>query len=111
MAAPARSDGDAPSAPRPLGHERRTGRRRRPDGVRPPPLVVVLAVVAVALFAVPLAALVWKAPWSSAWAELTSGEARTALRLSLESSLLATGLCLVLGLPLAWVQARVPYPG
>jgi molybdate transport system permease protein len=63
------------------------------------------------LFALPLLGLLWRAPWSSAWHELSSSAARDALRLSLVTSLSATGLALVLGVPLAWVQARVDYPG
>jgi molybdate transport system permease protein len=55
--------------------------------------------------------LVWRAPWSSAWAELSSRPARDAVRLSLVTSLSATAVSLVLGVPLAWVQARVAYPG
>jgi len=37
--------------------------------------------------------------------------ARDALRLSLITSLSATGIAVALGVPLAWVQARVDYPG
>jgi len=74
-------------------------------------LPVAVAAVAVLLFALPLAGLLWRAPWSSAWDELRSGPARDALRLSLVTSLSATGIALVLGVPLAWVQARVHYPG
>jgi molybdate transport system permease protein len=78
---------------------------------RPPVLAIAGAVVAVLFFAIPLLGLLWRAPWSSAWDELTSGESLTALRLSLTTSLAATGLALLFGVPLAWVQARVPYPG
>jgi len=74
-------------------------------------LPVAVAAVAVLLFALPLAGLLWRAPWSSAWDELQSGPARDALRLSLVTSLSATAIALVLGVPLAWVQARVHYPG
>jgi molybdate transport system permease protein len=84
-------------------------RRRRPE--RPPALPVAVAVVGGLLFALPLAGLVWRAPWSQAWDELSSEPAREALRLSLLTSLSATGIALVLGVPLAWVQARVAYPG
>jgi molybdate transport system permease protein len=35
----------------------------------------------------------------------------TALRLSLQTATLAAGLCLVLGVPLAWLLARVSFPG
>jgi len=65
----------------------------------------------VLLFALPLTGLLWRAPWSSAWRELSSGPARDALRLSMITSLSATVVAVVLGVPLAWVQARVEYPG
>ena len=74
-------------------------------------LAVAAAAVGALLFALPLAGLLWRAPWSSAWDELRSGPARDALRLSLVTSLSATGIALILGVPLAWVQARVHYPG
>jgi molybdate transport system permease protein len=76
-----------------------------------PVLVIGLAVVAALVFALPLIGLVWRAPWSSARDVLSTPEARTALRLSLETSLAATALAFLLGVPLAWVQARVPYRG
>lgn len=78
---------------------------------RPPFLPVAIAVVAVAAFALPLAGLLWRAPWSSAWHELSSRAALDALRLSLVTSLAATAVAIVLGVPLAWVQARVDYRG
>ena len=67
--------------------------------------------VAGLLFALPLAGLVWRAPWSSAWHELTSEAALDALRLSAVTSLSAVAVSLALGVPLAWVQARVDYRG
>ncbi|MGI8685066.1 MAG: ABC transporter permease [Acidimicrobiales bacterium] len=79
---------------------------------RPPAvLVTVLAVAAGAFFVLPLAALAERAPWASLWSDLSSPAARTALRLSLVCSLWATVIAVVLGLPLAWVLARVPFPG
>ena len=88
-------------------------RRTRRDGVpeRLPLAPAVIAAVAVALFALPLAGLLWRAPWSSAWDVLDTDASRDALRLSLITSLSATGIAIVLGVPLAWVQARVEYPG
>jgi molybdate transport system permease protein len=53
----------------------------------------------------------WRAPWSSAWHQLSSRSALDALRLSLVTSLSATAVAIVLGVPLAWVQARVEYRG
>jgi molybdate transport system permease protein len=78
---------------------------------RPPLAPITIAVVAVALFALPLAGLLWRAPWSDLYDLLRADEARDALRLSLITSLSATAVALVLGVPLAWVQARVEYPG
>lgn len=72
---------------------------------------VGVAAVGGLLFALPLAGLVWRAPWSSAWDQLNTAPARDALRLSLITSLSATAIAIVLGVPLAWVQARVDYPG
>ena len=78
---------------------------------RPPVLPVLIAAIAVVAFALPLAGLLWRAPWSTAWQQLSSRAALDALRLSLVTSLLATVVALVLGVPLAWVQARIEYRG
>jgi molybdate transport system permease protein len=78
---------------------------------RPPRAVYPLAALGVALFAVPLLGLLWRAPWSAVWDQLADPDARAALRLSLVTSLSATALAIVLGIPLAWVQARVEYRG
>ncbi len=83
-----------------------TTRRRRP-----PILVVAVALVAVAFFALPLIGLLQKASWSSLGHDLTTPVARDALRLSLVCSLSATALAAAFGLPLAWVLARVDFPG
>jgi molybdate transport system permease protein len=73
--------------------------------------VIVAAVFAALFFVVPLVSLIWRAPWTGAWKVLSSREARDALRLSLETSVAATAIAIVFGVPLAWVQARVPYRG
>jgi molybdate transport system permease protein len=78
---------------------------------RPPLLLAALAVGGVAFFVLPLAGLLYRAPWETALGELTTPEAVTALQLSLVVSLAATAVGLVLGVPLAWVYARVPFPG
>ena len=86
--------------------------RRRTAGARPPALVVALAIVGLLVFFVaPLTGLVERAPWSHAWSILTRPDARTALRLSLECSIAATGLSVLFGLPIAWLLARVEFPG
>src|SRR4051794_13457870 len=91
----------------------RSRRRARAEGIpdRPPVVPVVFAATGALLFALPLAGLLWRAPWASAWEVLKTEPAREALRLSLITSLSATGIAIILGVPLAWVQARVDYPG
>ena len=78
---------------------------------RPPLLFAVLAIAGVAFFVLPLLGLLYRAPWSTALEDLTAPEALTALRLSLVVSVAATAVALALGVPLAWVYARVQFPG
>src|SRR5205807_6979572 len=68
--------------------------------------VVIPAVVGLAFLVLPVVALVQRAPWSELGHELASGPVRTALRLSLVTSVAATALAMFLGVPLAWVLAR-----
>ena len=82
--------------------------RRRAPVPRP---AVALAVVGAALFVLPLVGLVARTPWTALASALGSPEAMAALRLSLVCSLSATAVSVVLGLPLAWVQARAAFPG
>lgn len=76
-----------------------------------PPAVLALAMVAVAFFALPFVGLLWRAPWGSMVGVLGSESVRTALWLSLRTSLAATVLAFVFGVPLAWLLARVPFRG
>lgn len=85
--------------------------RRRSRRLAVPVPVVALAAVAVLFFALPLLGLLWRAPWSSAWRYLTADDALTALRLSVVCSLWATVLSVLFGVPLAWLLARVEFPG
>jgi len=78
---------------------------------RPPILFAVLAAIGVAFFVLPLVGLLYRAPWETALGDLTTPEALTALRLSFVVSLAATALALLLGVPLAWVYARVAFRG
>ena len=59
----------------------------------------------------PLAGLLIRAPWDTLPQRLTEPGVLAALRLSLFTATLATGLCLLLGVPLAWVLARSGLPG
>jgi len=71
----------------------------------------VLAAGALALVVLPLAGLIQRAPWSSIGGDLTDHDALLALRLSLECSLGALGVSILLGAPLAWILARRRFPG
>ena len=79
--------------------------------VRPPWQLIVLAAIAAAFFVLPLVALVAKAPWSSLDEILSSDIVIDALWLSMLSSIAATLISAVLGVPLAWVLARAEFPG
>jgi molybdate transport system permease protein len=82
------------------------------DPRRPAPLpLLVLAAVGAAFVVLPLVGLLQRAPWSDVVDELGTPAVREALRLSLVTSLAATATSLVLGVPLAWVLARVAFPG
>lgn len=74
-------------------------------------MVVVAAALAVAFFALPLVGLIRRTSWSTLADDLTTPDALSALRLSLVCSLSATALSVLFGLPLAWVLARVHFPG
>jgi molybdate transport system permease protein len=81
------------------------------EGEAIPPAAAIVAALGAALFVLPLLGLLWRAPWTNLAAVLLEPEALTAVRLSLVCSLAATALSIVLGLPLAWVQARGRFPG
>lgn len=75
------------------------------------PILVVLAWLGVAVFALPIAGLLGRTPWTDL-PRLMAGEVVTdALRLSVLTSLAATAISAVLGVPLAWLLARVDFPG
>ena len=78
---------------------------------RPPALLLAPAAVAVVFLLLPLAALLARTPWSDFFARLVEPDILAALRLSLETSLMALVLVVLVGVPLAWVLARVDFPG
>lgn len=86
------------------------GRRRRGTS-RPPIVVVAMGALAIAFFALPFVGLLWRTPWSSAWSVLTDSGVGRALWLSTYCSLAATALSTLFGIPLAWLLAKVAFPG
>ncbi len=67
--------------------------------------------VAVVFLVTPLVGLVARSPWRRLPALLSDPVAVEALRLSLLTSAAAMLLCLLCGLPLAWLLSRVSFPG
>lgn len=91
-----------------LGRRARWARR----SVRHAPLgFVPLAALAVLFLALPVVGLVVRAPWRELPADLTAPGVLTALRLSLICSVSAVAVSCAVGVPLAWLLARVPFPG
>lgn len=76
-----------------------------------PLLAVAAAAVAATVFVLPLVGLALRGIDVDAWRAIADPPVRTALRLSLVCSLSATAVSVLLGLPLAWVLARAPFPG
>jgi molybdate transport system permease protein len=72
---------------------------------------MALATLGVAFFILPLLGLLLRAPWRDAARSLTEPDTLQALKLSLVASLSATGIALVLGVPMAWIYARAEFPG
>ena len=72
---------------------------------------VSVAALAFAFVAIPLVGLVQQVPWTHLWSDLRRPEATAALRLSVVCSVWATVLAVGFGVPMAWILARVPFPG
>jgi molybdate transport system permease protein len=76
-----------------------------------PRWVVLPAALGALLVVLPVASLLTRVDVGSLWPLLTSPGARDALWLSLRTSVVATLLCVVLGVPLALLLARASFPG
>jgi molybdate transport system permease protein len=85
-------------------------RRADPLG-RPPAVLLAPAGLATLVLLIPLVALVARSPWRELPDVLAEPAVQEALRLSVFTATVATLVCLVLGLPLAWVLARLDFRG
>ncbi len=85
--------------------------RRRKVGGRIPVGLLVPAGIGLAFLVLPLAGLLIRADWSTLGERLTKPGVLSALRLSLQCATIATIVCIVVGVPLAWLLARVDFPG
>lgn len=73
--------------------------------------LALIGLPAAVLVIVPVAAVAWRTPWSNFWSAVSNDSSRTALVLSLRTSLFTTVLALLLGTPLAWVLANSHFRG
>lgn len=89
-------------------HSPHTPRKSR---TRAPVALAVPALLAVAFLLMPLLGILARTEWSDLGSHLTSDGVTEALRLSLLVSFCALALSLLLGVPLAWLLARVSFPG
>lgn len=87
------------------------GKRERRYSVRTPAGIALLAFIGIAFFIIPLIGMLARTPWPRLGDLLGGSLALDALRLSIISSLVAVAVAAVLGIPLAWVLARVEFPG
>jgi molybdate transport system permease protein len=85
--------------------------RSRVPATRPPWPLVPLVLIAIAFLVLPFVALLQRTPWAGLADLLLNPVVTQALRLSLVTSLAATAVAAVLGIPLAWVLARMRFPG
>ena len=88
-----------------VARSRRVGRERLPLPA------LLLAVVAAAFFALPFLGLLLRAPWGSLLEVLGRPSVRTALWLSIRTSVTAALVAALFGVPLAWLLARIDFPG
>ncbi|GAA3697389.1 ABC transporter permease [Microlunatus aurantiacus] len=79
------------------------------DGV--PRWIYVPAALGAVFVILPLVAMITRVDWSRFGQLITSPSSLAALRLSLQTSIVSTGLCLLLGVPMALVLARARFPG
>lgn len=71
-----------------------------------PPILIVPAVIGLAVLVLPLAALVGRVDLASLGSDLLSPTVQQALVLSVATALVATSICVALGVPLALLIAR-----
>ena len=74
-------------------------------------MLLVPAIVGLLFLILPLAGLLARAPWKTFGHRLGEPGVLTALRLSLETGVITTAVCLVLGIPVAFLLARTTFPG
>jgi molybdate transport system permease protein len=74
-------------------------------------LLVVLGGLGLGVFAIPFIGLLSRVPWGELPELLSNDLVTDALQLSMVTSLAATGIAVLIGIPLAWILARLEFPG
>lgn len=100
------------TTPAPVTAPDAPGRRRlRARSGRPPWILILPALVAVAFLVLPFAGLLISAPWAEMGQRLRDPGVLSALWLSLVTATVATVVSVLFGVPLAWLLARTEFPG
>ena len=73
--------------------------------------LTAIGVVAMVVVALPVVALLTRVPWGSFGEVVTDSATRTALWLSLRTSLITVVLSWIAGMPVAWLFAHAKFPG
>jgi molybdate transport system permease protein len=84
---------------------------RKARRARTPIALLIPAIIGLAFLVLPLAGLLIRAPWGTLPQRLTEPGVLTALVLSLQTATMATILCILFGVPLAWLLARNDFAG
>ncbi len=95
------------------GRRRKPGNRARHRATQdvPPWPVALLATIGAVLFVLPVVGLAARTPWTGLWSHLSSRFVLEAATLSVISSVAAAAVAGAVGVPLAWVLARVQFRG
>ena len=96
---------------RPRTPSRPSAGRFRAPGAGTPVALALPALLAIAFLLLPLIGILARTTWSDLGSHLSAPGVVEAVQLSLLVSFWALGLALVLGVPLAWLLARVSFPG
>ncbi len=83
----------------------------RPKSGRSPKVLLVLGVIGALVFVLPLVGLAAQTPWTNLVSLVSAETVTSAIRISLITSTLAAVISVLLGVPLAWMLARVQVPG
>lgn len=84
---------------------------RRIRSQRPPIIIWLLAALGLGFFVLPFIGLLWRVPWSDVVRIAGDREVRRAVWLSIRTSVCAASISAFLGIPLAWILARVHLVG